>query len=624
MDRFVQVLDCTPGSRRVSQERSYNRPRLAALRALKAGPKDRADPQSSESTVMRPSNVSRTRIEPFARNRVRDAVRRRSRRNDPESRGDGFKGWARWIEQDEALWRSARERAADGPSVLLATSMGGFAPATVLEGLLGVALTLRGASVRFLLCDKALPACLQTHDLPPDPDLLARLETVLCEGCYARGAATYATHGLPVWRFGEFLSEHERTHARALANSVPYGEIAGYRWEDLAVGEHALAGALRFYARGQLAGADRAETTLRRYLEASLLAATVMRNLIRQERVDRACFHHGIYVPQGLIAEACRQASVPIVTWNVAYRKGCFLFSHEDTYHHTMLTEPVGAWEDMDWGAAQEREVMGYLDSRLTGTRDWIWFHEKPVEDVRRIAAELGLDLDRPTVGLLTNVFWDAQLHYPSNAFRDMLDWVLKTVAYFERRPELQLLIRIHPAEIRGNIPSRQPLLPEIQRAFPDLPANVFVIPAESNSSTYAAMDICDAVLIYGTKTGVELSSRGIPVVVAGEAWVRGKGITLDASSEVEYFRILDGLPLGHRLDEDTVRRARMYAYHFFYRRMIPLPFVAPAGGGRLSFSLEIDGLDDLMPGRHPGLDVICDGILMGTPFVYHAELAVA
>ena len=68
--------------------------------------------------------------------------------------------------------------------------------------------------------------------------------------------------------------------------------------------------------------------------------------------------------------------------------------------------------------------------------------------------------------------------------------------------------------------------------------------------------------LIYGTKTGVELS-LGIPVVVAGEAWVRGKGVTLNASSPREYFRILDRLPLGRQLDEDTVRRARMYAYHF-------------------------------------------------------------
>ncbi len=165
-----------------------------------------------------------------------------------------------------------------------------------------------------------------------------------------------------MWRFGEFVSSDERVEARELANTVPYEEIPSYRWRDLAVGEHAQAGALRFYARGHLAGADGAETTLRRFFEASLVTAMVMRNLLARERIERACFHHGIYVPQGLIAEACRAASVPMVTWNVAYRKGCFLFSHDDTYHHTMLTEPLEAWEQMPWGPEQDREIVDYLD----------------------------------------------------------------------------------------------------------------------------------------------------------------------------------------------------------------------------------------------------------------------
>jgi hypothetical protein len=180
-------------------------------------------------------------------------------------------------------------------------------------------------------------------------------------------------------------------------------------------------------------------------------------------------------------------------------------------------------------------------------------------------------------------------------------------------------LIRVHPAEVRGTIPSRQPLVAEIRKAFPSLPPNVFVIPPESKSSTYAAMYRCDSVLIYGTKTGVELTSVGIPVVVAGEAWIRGKGVTMDATTPGEYFRILDGLPAGRRLDAATRQRARKYAYHFFFRRMIPLPFMAPSGAPP-PYQVDIKGIRDLLPGRHPGLDVICDGILTGRPFIYPAE----
>ncbi len=58
--------------------------------------------------------------------------------------------------------------------------------------------------------------------------------------------------------------------------------------------------------------------------------------------------------------------------------------------------------------------------------------------------------------------------------------------------------------------------------------------------STYALMSLCNAAIIYGTKMGVELTSVGLPVIVAGEAWIRNKGLTHDASSPEEYFRILE------------------------------------------------------------------------------------
>jgi hypothetical protein len=266
-----------------------------------------------------------------------------------------------------------------------------------------------------------------------------------------------------------------------------------------------------------------------------------------------------------------------------------------------------------------ESELMDYLKSRWRGTKDWIWFHEKPEEDLSFIAREVGVDFSRPCIGMLTNVIWDAQLHYPANAFPDMLAWILQTIDYFSKRPELQLLIRVHPAEIRGIVPSRQLAVDEINKAFPHLPANVFIIPPESQVSTYAAMTACNAVIIYGTKTGVELSSIGITVIVAGEAWVRNKGITMDVSSAEDYFRLLDQLPLKHGRDEAVLRRARKYAYHFFFRRMIPVEFLELINND-MQLSNRVSDLKDLLPGRSPGLDIICDGILKGTDFIYPAE----
>jgi hypothetical protein len=51
---------------------------------------------------------------------------------------------------------------------------------------------------------------------------------------------------------------------------------------------------------------------------------------------------------------------------------------------------------------------------------------------------------------------------------------------------------------------------------------------------------------------------------------------------------------------------------------MIPLSFMEPHPEGL--YRLEIQGIDQLLPGREPGLDVICDGILQGTEFIYPSE----
>jgi hypothetical protein len=133
-------------------------------------------------------------------------------------------------------------------------------------------------------------------------------------------------------------------------------------------------------------------------------------------------------------------------------------------------------------------------------------------------------------------------------------------------------------------------------------------------------MQKCNSVIIYGTKTGVELASMGIPVIVAGEAWIRNKGLTIDISSETEYFDLLDRLPLpAGSISPERVNDARKYAYHFFLRRMIPVKSVKPVDD-KVPFRTNVLSLKALLPHEDPGLDVICDGILEGTPFVFKNE----
>lgn len=502
--------------------------------------------------------------------------------------------------------------------VLIATSIGSHLPAMQMETTLAVALALRGAKVQALLCDGILPGCQMCEPrFFPNTSRFAKFgpSMDLCGHCFDPGRKAYMDAQIPVHAYSALLSNEDRQWAEQLTATIPIADIESYTLDGMPLGEHAKAGALRFFARATIDTELFAETVLRRYFKAALLTARVIEGLLRKEYFDVAVFHHGIYVPQGVIGEVLRRKGVRVVNWNPAYRKNCFIFSHNDTYHHTLMTEPVAVWESMSWSEKEDRRISDYLRSRWQGENDWIRFTENPQFGKERILGEIGCDPDKPIVGCLTNVMWDAQLHYPANAFNNMLEWLIHTIRYFQTRPDLQLVIRVHPAEIRGAVPTKQPVVDEIRRYFPSLPSNVFIVPPESSVSTYVLAELCDSVIIYGTKTGVELTSAGIPVIVAGEAWIRGKGVTTDASSVEEYDRILTSLPMRRRLDGTVITRAKKYAYHFFFRRMIPVNVFDSASGIPLySFNGPIS---KLKPEKDKGLDCICNGILYGTPFVH-------
>ncbi len=538
------------------------------------------------------------------------------------ARRGAYPDWQPLLSVDSVLWGSAKNSAQGGPRVLMATAIGSYAHAVTLESAVAAALTFRGADVHALLCDGVMTACAECEaSLYPDVAKFVAHgpSRDLCRDCAWPAERVYAQLGLKVHRYSDWLTTEDRAQARQAAGALPVGRIREFTSDGLAIGEHAHAGALRYFATSSLDTEPGAEPVLRRYLESALLTASASRRLMRAVGFSSAVFTHGIYVPWGIVGEVARREGVPVSTWNVAYRKRRFIFSHNDTYHHTLMTEPSEQWDRRELSSAQDRDLANYLASRREGLFDWIVFHRARRQNPREIAGRIGLDPSKPIIGLLTNVTWDAQLHYPANAFPNIVEWLVQTCQYFGTRPDLQLLIRVHPAEISGFPPSRQPILAEVRKRIPDLASNIIVVPPESDMGTYALMSLCNSAIIYGTKMGVELTSVGLPVVVAGEAWIRNKGLTHDASSPAEYFRILDGLPFPGRLGSAQHARARRYAYHFFFNRMIPLPFIDPKAGYPI-YRLKLERLQHLLPGASRGLDAICDGILRQHPFVLHAS----
>jgi len=225
----------------------------------------------------------------------------------------------------------------------------------------------------------------------------------------------------------------------------------------------------------------------------------------------------------------------------------------------------------------EQRDLIEELEAARAGgkafgksARRW-----QDVEEVggEKIRQELGLDA-RPVILLATNVLGDS-LTLGRNAFaRSMAEWIAETVKFLAGKPEIQLVVRVHPGE---RLTHGRSMVDVVNEALPSsIPEHFHIIGPMEKVNTYDLMEVTSLGLVYTTTTGMEMAMRGIPVIACGETHYRGRGFTHDPVSWEAYFGVLENLlaqfPIS-RLSDFQVETAWEYAYRFFFEYPLPFPW---------------------------------------------------
>lgn len=480
-------------------------------------------------------------------------------------------------------WRSAsfvREIPSSGKTdVLIATNVGSYLPGTIVESVIAARLLSRGKSVSVVVCDAALPACMAcTKEWLPKIEKFLHNgpDRLMCWVCQKSGPRAF--NGLPVKRIklSDYLETSDRESVDGILAALPFEELKVFQWNGIHIGEHGRAGAIRYLKSDLLLAADHAEELLRRFCAAAMLTAIAYQRILKQHRPSGILAHHGVYVPQGVVTDLARLYRLQLVTWMPSYRRNTVLFASGDTYHKVMV-KPLDTNLPV-LTAEQTRELRKYLADRETGVADWISFSS--TESLNSgILEELELEPTRPIVTLYTNVSWDAQVHFEDNIFEDMFDWLRSTIVYITTRfPKVQVVVRVHPGEVVGQLRSEQPVAQELQQWNEIDFRQIRIVDAKSRISSYSLARLSQFTVIYASKIGIELAARGSRVLVGGEAWVKNKGVSVDPSNREEYFAALEQLIRTTASDVDT-RVAEQFAYHVFFRAMRDISSLTTSNG---------------------------------------------
>jgi hypothetical protein len=302
--------------------------------------------------------------------------------------------------------------------------------------------------------------------------------------------------------------------------------------------------------------------------ERNLEAARRALTYFREHRPDVVIVPNGMILEYGAVYETARYLGIPAVTYEFGEQDQRMWLSqnHQVMYNESFnelwetrqnrtLNEEQRAWLE-DFLAARQGLAKGEKFAHL-------WQKAGRTGGVKT-RASLGLD-DRPVVLLPTNVLGDSATLGRTVFTRSMTEWIERVVPFFANKPEVQLVVRIHPAETWTVGPSVAEI---IHQSLPDLPAHIHMIGPKEKINTYDLMEIADLALVYTTTAGVEMATRGIPVLVSGRATYRKRGFTIDADGWDEYFqkleRMLADLP-AQRLKPDQIEQAWNYAYAYFH-----------------------------------------------------------
>ena len=104
------------------------------------------------------------------------------------------------------------------------------------------------------------------------------------------------------------------------------------------------------------------------------------------------------------------------------------------------------------------------------------------------------------------------------------------------------MIIRTHPGEFLGNVPTSYSIENYITNKYGSLPENIKLVNSFSKLNTYRIAKYCDIAIVYSSKMSIEFASLGMPVVCCGEAWVKNKKITFDPKNKKDYIKHYNSL----------------------------------------------------------------------------------
>ncbi len=325
----------------------------------------------------------------------------------------------------------------------------------------------------------------------------------------------------------------------------------------------------------QVEETDKESPLYRLRLERNTAAAMAIYDWLASSQPEVLILPNGTILEMGVAYQVARLLGIRTVTFEFADQRERIWLAQDDEImsHHT-----AELWNGLGGQPLPEaaRQAVGELSFARKNAKLWGDFarqwQQTPARGASEVRRALGLD-ERPVALLATNVLGDSLTLGRQRISGTMAEMIVGTIRWFLNHPEAQLVIRVHPGELKTHGTS---MVEVIEQAFPELPEHIHLVRPEDKTNTYDLVETADFGIVYTTTVGLEMAMSGLPVAVTGLTHYAEKGFTLDPADWQDFESILSRLaadPASMRLSQQQVEQAWLYAYLFFFEFSLPFPW---------------------------------------------------
>lgn len=504
----------------------------------------------------------------------------------------------------------AREVPKTGLKVLLGPSFAIYPPSFVHDRLIAAALLLRGVSLSSIYCD----AIQEVECNYFGGAWTSRSLAENCVGCQSSSRDVYQGLGDATRPVSRYLDAGDREWAASAAASCGEDDWTTFEHDGLPIGRWAKDITVNNHVVGDYRLLPNHATLGRAQVRNLLLLRKGYERVLDEVKPNRILANDSYYGMWAILQHLARRRGIPFYSQWGGVRRGGWCYARDDAAMNLDIRASWEAFSKKPLGPTETAEVEAWLRGRISGA-EMILDTASPCADGSFPEELGGLDHARPTALLAANVIWDLAALDKQVVFIDMMDWIVRTIEWFSERPQYQLIVKPHPAELHPAIPeTRERVGRMLEERGIRIPSNVVVLPSRSRVTVYELFGLAKTGLVHTTTVGLEMAAADLRVVTTGSSPYRGFGFTVDPVDASDYFEMLDRSLRGERSIEPVVQRdlswkfIRLYQFHY------------PIRSGLVDYvwgkepEVLVQSAEALLPGKNEALDYVIDSILRGLP----------